>query len=185
MAFIGVRLGKELREKLEMKQYHDDYPSLRWTHPDDLHLTLRFMAEGSESSLDRIVKAMTEYRVEHARFEVKLSHASTFDRDHKGGVLWLGLEEIPDELLSLQKECEALAQSLGYEEETRPYNPHITLGRYRAEDRGLIDQIISRLEDRDRSDWIFELSEISLMKRSKIDCGPIYRDLIRRPFEGK
>jgi 2'-5' RNA ligase len=45
-------------------------------------------------------------------------------------VLWLGLE-LPQPMTELQAACEASAVAAGFSRETRPFSPHLTLGRWR------------------------------------------------------
>jgi 2'-5' RNA ligase len=185
MAFIGIRLNEDLRHRLNLTSLQNEFRSLRWTHISDLHLTLRFMADGTEESLERILRAMTHYKVKHDNFTLKISHASTFEQKNGAGVLWLGFEDIPPALRALQEEFEDMAVSLGYERELRPFNPHITIGRYKAEDLLLVEEIVNRLAKFDKSEWTFEVKEVSLMKRRKNAGDSVYHDLILRRFEGR
>jgi 2'-5' RNA ligase len=45
-------------------------------------------------------------------------------------VLWLGIE-LPASLLALQAGCESAAVAAGFPRESRPWSPHLTLGRWR------------------------------------------------------
>jgi 2'-5' RNA ligase len=45
-------------------------------------------------------------------------------------VLWIGLE-VPAPVLDLQRACERAARAAGFEREARPFQAHLTLGRWR------------------------------------------------------
>jgi 2'-5' RNA ligase len=60
---------------------------------------------------------------------------------------------------------------LGFERETRPYEPHLTLGRMRGRPASL--DLPAEVGD----DLLFEVRRIELTQSTLTDTGPIYRTI--------
>ena len=90
----------------------------------NLHITLHFLGN------------MTEEQLNCARQQaaaVKLSpfslNINRFGRFKQAGILWLGPDHVPDELVELHQQLGAALDICGYQPEAREYRPHITLMR--------------------------------------------------------
>ena len=112
--------------------------------PENLHLTLRFF--GPERGLvDRgRIAALLRERLEaccSGPLTLKASEVSAFGSLRRARIVWVGLAEEgvsegeSGRLFLLQREVEAVARDLGLPPETRPFVPHVTLGRLRVPSR--------------------------------------------------
>ncbi len=100
-------------------------PGVRWTQPDQLHLTLVFIGDVNPALLLPLQEALQE--VPFYPFSTACQQIGTF----RSGVIWLGVEPVP-ELLQLEKEVRRqLRQFSEIRLEGRKYLPHITLGRFK------------------------------------------------------
>jgi 2'-5' RNA ligase len=72
---------------------------------------------------------------------VTFDHLGAFPHPRRATVLWLGVSTGVDRLGELAADCEDAAQAIGYEPESRPYRPHLTLSRIRPDQdlRPLVD----------------------------------------------
>lgn len=104
-------------------------PFKKWVHPDDLHITLKFIGEVAPSAVPAIETALARIAARSNPFALKLSGAGTFGAPQAPRVLWAGLGGKLQPLKSLQADVESELAELGYEPENRPYSPHITLAR--------------------------------------------------------
>jgi RNA 2',3'-cyclic 3'-phosphodiesterase len=96
----------------------------RIVHPDNLHITLHFIGNVNQKKLNCLHKAAQKVKAEC--FDLELNHFGYFQ---KPKVLWMGLKQKPESLISLHK---LLGESLGkcdYQVEKRDYAPHVTLMR--------------------------------------------------------
>lgn len=178
MAFVGIRLDKQVISSFNLKPLRDSFPRLEWSHTGDLHLTLRFFPERKPEDLAQLLSTLPSFTSPVEPFVLEIKGAGTFDRDHKGGVLWLGLKTIPAALCSLQQELELFAQKLGYLPEPRSFNPHITIARYRAVNRADATAVIAEIERNPTFRQSVDVREIALMKRANTDEGVRYSDLL-------
>jgi len=90
----------------------------------NLHLTLAFLGPRTAAELDCLQAAAGEVRAEP--FELELDFLGGWARKR---IQWLGTSHIPAALTALVAALNAALAGCGYEPESRPYAPHITLSR--------------------------------------------------------
>jgi 2'-5' RNA ligase len=103
---------------------------LRWTRPEALHLTLKFLGETAPEALDDITRVISEAAALTAPFTLRLHGTGAFPSLARPRVLWIGADPAP-ELLRLQAEMGHALEPLGFAPEPGPFRPHLTLGRVR------------------------------------------------------
>jgi len=134
-AFIAIPLPDSLLEELitVQKSLKKQTPrrSIRWTKPEGIHLTLKFLGDISTDSLPDIKQALT-FVAQHAPASLfTAKELGCFPRPSRPRVLWVGVQEPTGRLAALQKAIEEAMESLGFEPERRKFHPHLTLGRVR------------------------------------------------------
>ena len=96
----------------------------RRTTRDQWHLTLQFLGD---ADIDAVVSALDGFSVPGGR--VRLGGAGAFPKERRASVLWLGVMEGHDVLAALASAVAQRLAPLGYEPESRPFRPHLTLAR--------------------------------------------------------
>lgn len=102
---------------------------IKWVDPAQIHLTLHFFGPTSSEAVDKIVSCVEPLAKSSAPLELALGEIGYFPGREKPRVIWVGLNGDVAELCVLQKEIEENLQGSGFVCETRPFHPHITLGR--------------------------------------------------------
>ena len=130
--FIGIPLaavviGELAAVSARLKSRED---GLRWAGPESWHVTLQFLGNTGPEKYACLVARLREVR--SPAVPVRLEELGFFDR---AGIFFAGVGLTP-ELLSLQQRVTAATARCGFVPETRPYHPHITLGRGKGEGRG-------------------------------------------------
>lgn len=92
--------------------------------PGNLHLTLHFLGNIELSRVD-CFRQQAEI-VSADRFSLEINRMGYFKKPR---VLWLGCEQLPDQLIQLHASLGAQIQACGFRQEQRPYHPHITMAR--------------------------------------------------------
>ncbi|MCO6414455.1 MAG: RNA 2',3'-cyclic phosphodiesterase [Thiogranum sp.] len=99
-----------------------------WTqHPipgANLHMTLAFLGNRTTAERQCFSEAVSTVRCN--AFELLLDYCGAWPRR---GISWLGASRIPEELMHLVRQLNAVLQPCGYEPEKRRFIPHITLSR--------------------------------------------------------
>ena len=133
--FIAIDLPEDLRAALAGEQ--DRFRALsagtrdiRWTVPESLHLTLKFLGEVSP---DRVpaVTAVLESIGPFTAFEIEVRGFGFFPDARRPSVFWAGLNA-PANLDYLARKVDQALAALGFPREKRPFTPHLTLARFRA-----------------------------------------------------
>jgi len=128
--FIAVPIPAAVRNVIghlqtELRQL---IPGFRWSNPDNLHLTLRFLGDQPEECLEKLCKIMLSVGDSSSCFQLTISGIDAFPSWHRGRVLWLGVEE-PEPVRQLHRKLSEGLLQVGIPEEHRRFHPHLTIGR--------------------------------------------------------
>jgi 2'-5' RNA ligase len=139
-AFVAVFPPPEVREALaDAARSLPVTGKVRFTAPASIHLTLKFLGDVREADLTRVAEALEPVRERHGPFEAEISGFGAFPSKGRARILWAGVGEGSDDLISLSRDVEDFLEPLDFERENRPYVPHLTLGRARGRPAKLED----------------------------------------------
>jgi len=130
--FVAIPLPQPVKAAIRRLQtgLKPSMPAIRWSAPDNLHLTLRFLGDQPEDSLEKLGDTVLSVGDSICCFSLTFSGIDAFPSWHRGRILWIGLEQ-PELVSQLhQKLSDGLLQ-IGIPEESRPFRPHLTIGRCR------------------------------------------------------
>jgi len=121
-------------------------PRLRWTRPEQRHLTLQFLGPVADSAVESLTESVAESVRRVPPFTVALGGAGAFPSARRASVVWVGVATGTEELGELAGAITAATAPLGFATEDRPFRAHLTLARVnRARDlRALVDQLSER-----------------------------------------
>ena len=103
-------------------------PLIRWVAPQNVHLTLKFLGDGSPANLQRLAGSLQVEAVSHEMFSMSIGGLGAFPTQRRARVIWIGLEA-PPALAALQHALDSATAQLGFPREERPFSPHLTVGR--------------------------------------------------------
>lgn len=112
-------------------------PAIRWTHPENLHLTLAFLGEIPEEELEMLGKAMLSIGDSFAPLTVHAGGLGAFPGSNRPRVVWLGLQGGPS-LAALQAAVVRKLRQLDLTWDDKPFKPHLTLARLRQSEPQLM-----------------------------------------------
>jgi len=182
-AEIGERLAgraADLIRDLE-KRAADAAPRARvtWLTPDRLHITIRFIGEVDDVRAAAIAAAL-QLPLDVGPFDLTLNGTGAFPKRGPPRVLWAGIEQGRDALITVEREISSRLTAFGIPPEGRPYSPHLTLARVR-EAKGLRSAaLLEGLED--RSLGTTHIEAITLFQSRLSPKGPTYVPLLRTPL---
>ncbi|MBD8006027.1 RNA 2',3'-cyclic phosphodiesterase [Bacillus norwichensis] len=119
---VKVHLSK-ISEQLKMS-----FPFKSWVHPEDYHITLAFLGNADQRRLAESVLNVKEALTNVHSFQVGLNQVGTFGRPNLPRILWVNTTESPS-LAEVRNNVYTSCIEAGFELETRPFKPHITLAR--------------------------------------------------------
>ncbi|GIW42243.1 MAG: RNA 2',3'-cyclic phosphodiesterase [Candidatus Binatia bacterium] len=132
-AFVAVPLGHEVAREVSalLEDLARTGVDVRWVRPEGLHCTLKFLGLVEKTDLEALSEKLRAPLASVGPFPVRVRGIGAFPSWKNPRVLWLGLEGEP--LGRLAEIVETEAASLGFPRETRPFRPHLTLGRFRSQ----------------------------------------------------
>jgi 2'-5' RNA ligase len=131
-AFIAFPVDDLLREKLAALQAElaPGLPKLRLARPSECHVTLRFLGSVDPSLFGALEGSVRSAAESCPRGDARVAGLDLFPERGSPRVLVVGVE-LPPPMIAFQAACEAAAASLGLAPESRPFRPHLTLGRWK------------------------------------------------------
>lgn len=148
---------------------------VRWVRPETLHLTVKFLGELREPAVDEVRKVLRSVVPRHPVFSVKISGIGGFPSLRRPKVLWAGVSSL-GELTEFQSDLDGELARSGFEADSRPYVPHLTLGRIRS---GLSESLPGLQEMAAHVFGKVEFRQVVLKESRLSASGPDYADLLR------
>lgn len=104
---------------------------VRWSPPEQWHLTLAFLASVGADRVDGLASALERIAAGTAPLRLVLRGAGVFPRPDRARVVWAGLAGDTGELGELARACRGTAADLGLDVAEGSFHPHLTLARAR------------------------------------------------------
>lgn len=190
-AFIAIDLPDSIRKVLGQQQTNFQTAlcqanpakpkrdsDIRWTHPEGIHLTLKFLGEITDAQVQQVTESLSALRP-FENFSVEIKGFGFFPSAARPRVLWAGVQA-PPELAQLALDVEHTMEKSGFPREQRAFNPHLTLARFRAPAprpnlRALVEQ------QGDATLGRFEITQFFLFESKLSPRGAEYRKVVRFP----
>lgn len=146
---------------------------MKWVDPRQYHLTLKFLGEVQEAMIPRVEAALSRAAPGHGPFELECSGVGAFPRVQLPSVVWAGCKSGAVTLSNLAARVDAEMATVGFAPETRPFSPHLTLGR--ARERGSAPALTAAIQQLSASYFgTIQVDRILLMKSVLTPRGPVY-----------
>ena len=174
---LNLKKIAELQQRLK-RQGGD----IKWVRPESMHITLKFLGDVNQNQIPSIADSITGAVRNISRFSVSIEGTGTFPNDRRPRVIWTGVREGADVLITLAKRVDKVCSAIGFETETRPYKPHLTLGRVRS-----VKNIQSTIDTLNRDMFhagVFDVNSIFIMKSDLKPQGAVYSVLKTIKLEG-
>jgi 2'-5' RNA ligase len=123
--FVAIDLPEQQRRDLEAI-CHGLPAETRWTPPEQLHLTVRFIGEVDDHLFSSTRHTLAE--IPFTPFWLQIQGLGHFPPGRQAKILWAGVAESP-QLDQLQRLIENRLVQLGLAPENRPFHPHLTIAR--------------------------------------------------------
>ncbi len=132
--FIALDIGDDIRRGLAeaQKRLKTIGARVSWVAPDKMHLTLLFLGDTLEEQVPRLSAILDGETGKSPPFTLNVAGAGWFGSERSPRVLWAGIPDPPEPLMTLQQRIREEVSRLEYPLEIRPFTPHLTLGRVRG-----------------------------------------------------
>ncbi len=149
---------------------------INWVKPDNIHLTLKFIGNTPNEDVPKIIDGVGEMLKNHKSFTMDFNRTGIFGSRYAPRVLWLGMQNTPQELYDLEEDTLTTFDNLGYLRDRQNFVPHITLGRIKELcEKQYFQKIVSGIEQ--KSYIKQEVNEIILFQSILRPEGAIYKEV--------
>jgi len=139
--FVALILNNHILDEI-IKFRENIYPNneiTKWENKEKLHITLKFLGEVEEDNIPQIVNKLGSTINLHDKIEIYFSNIRIIYKYSIPKILWLGVK-LTQQLNKLYLDINNILNDVGFENEKRKFNPHITLLRIKG------NEDISKLE---------------------------------------
>jgi RNA 2',3'-cyclic 3'-phosphodiesterase len=125
--FVAIDLPDSTRQLLE--GIDPQIRGVRWTEPDQMHLTLGFFGDVPEEVELKLREKLST--IEFGSFFLPVNGVGMFSSRGAPKIIWIGVGKAHPHLFQIHKRVQEAALAAGIEPELRPWHPHITIARCR------------------------------------------------------
>lgn len=163
--FVGLTPPAEVVETLRIATaaLHELAPDLRWTRPEQWHVTLAFLGEVGDDVVAELARRLARTATRHPPLSLSIGGGGRFG--HR--VLWTQVQGDRDGLRKLAGAAAAAARRCRLPVEHRRYHPHVTLAR--ADGGTDLRPLVERLSTWQGLPWV--ANRLHLV-RSRLGAAP-------------
>jgi len=178
-AFIAVTLPPEVRQFLTALQSKvksaADVP-VKWVETENLHLTLAFLGNTDEARIPAILEVMQAATGGARPMTLKVAGLGVFPNPRRPRIVWAGLAGDVPGLQKVQRALTGELQPLGFVPDTKPFRPHLTLGRVRDSASSAQSEALGRaVAGLDAGgERTFGVAGLYLIRSQLTQRGPVY-----------
>ncbi len=177
-AFVGIPIEGKVNRDISTWAggLAGGLPGVKWVEGHNLHITLRFLDEISNSQATGIARMLSGVALRHSPFLINVEGAGVFPDRGDPKVVWVGVKG--NGLKGLYESINSALLPLGWPDEVRPFRPHVTVGRFRypASREGVLSAISTA---RGRLWGEIPVEQFCLFKSVLTPSGPVYTVLDR------
>ncbi len=173
-AFLALELPNQALKFLDeilavLKQSRAD---VRWTRSGSIHITMKFLGNIEVSRISDVERAIDPVVRSQAPFATSISGLGVFPNLRHPRVIWAGFDDSLGHLEKMAGLIDRELENLGFERETRPYSPHLTLGRTKT-DEGQ-DRLVDLIRNLECKGPSFDVDRATLFQSILSPNGPRY-----------
>jgi 2'-5' RNA ligase len=138
---------------------------LKWTKPEQIHLTLQFLGSVSGQLIGQFASGLENVTANFPVFQLRAESLGCFPSERRLKILWAGLTGDLEQLDSLKANLDIRFRTLGFVPEKRKFHAHLTLARFgnlKSTDARRLTQEFTRWRCEPFGEW--KVREISLMQ---------------------
>ena len=173
-SFISVDLDEaSIKDRISKVQQDLERTgaSLKIVQPEIMHLTLRFLGEIPQATVQEVTEAMSSTRF--APFEVEFAGVGVFPNIRRISVVWIGITRGQEQLADIFQQLEPKLRRIGLPPDNKGFSPHLTIARVKS---GLNkEQLAKSVESMGEVEFgKMEVKAVRLKKSTLTPRGPIY-----------
>ena len=132
-AFIAFDLeNEEVKKKLTEVQslLTKTRADIKLVELENIHITMRFLGDITPAMVDKVYGEIK--RIQFKEFKIKIECMGTFPNLNYPRVVWARITQGTDQLQNIFSQLEPNLQKLGFTQDSKGFNPHLTIARVRS-----------------------------------------------------
>lgn len=181
--FIAIPIPRDVRAKIEdaQAQLRRALPDshVRWTRPEQFHLTLKFLGDVEAGRLEALADATREACRGFTPLRLRAGDVGCFPDPRRPRVLWVGVRDETEQLLRLQAAVDLASRPFVAEEKEEHFSSHVTLARFkgiRPADAKALGDAASSLKDKPLGEWL--ACEVEIIRSRLSSAGARHETLL-------
>lgn len=181
--FIATPIPSNLKHALHQHCLHLQtlLPFQKWIHPDDYHITLKFLGDTPDAKIVDITQQLQAIAVQCPSYSLSLGDLGAFGPPQSPQILWAGLQGDVDSLTRMQQRIEQQLTTIGFPVEERAFRPHLTIARRYAGKQPFNRQLLPTIQKTEQIRLPWSEQKIVLY-RSHLNRSPMYEAIARFPL---
>jgi 2'-5' RNA ligase len=173
--FIAIKLPEHVIKTLaELQKDLNKYDCrMKWTRPENIHLTLKFLGDISPDEVDPVCRVVDSSVSGFAPIKLRAVSVGFFPGIRRAKVLWSGISGQTDRLEKLHHAIDNGLHPFGFTRGKRRFTGHLTLGRFKGQaDSELLIDMMKANADTISDEFIADA--VFVYKSDLKPSGPIY-----------
>ncbi|NRD76162.1 RNA 2',3'-cyclic phosphodiesterase [Bacillus sp. BRMEA1] len=181
--FFAVKLPEDIKQimKSHMGTMKESIPFSRWVHYLDLHITLAFLGAATKEKLSNADNYVKQALEDVKAFTLNIDHLGFFGKEDSPRVFWAATMESL-ELNDIRNKVFSACEQAGFQLESRPFRPHITLARKWGRETPFHGGLLQVWEEIQSQPLSFQASEVVLYQ-TRVHQSPKYETLKIYPLQ--
>ena len=177
--FVAVEISAAIRARANgiIDALGGSAADVTWVEPHNLHLTLKFLGDVHQREIVDVCRAVARGASQVAPFSLEVHGAGAFPNAARPRTVWLGAAEGAAQMVVLHDRVEAALADLGYREEHRRFQTHLTIGRVRGAGPGITELGGLLQQQADVSVGSMDVQKLTVFSSTLTATGPIYEVL--------
>ena len=173
-SFIAVDLDDAtIRERIVIAQkgLEATRAQLKIVDPNILHLTLRFLGEIPQTTVEHVKEALGAVRF--STFEAEFTGLGAFPNLNRINVVWVGITKGSEQLNEVFHQLEPKLRQLGLPPDDKGFSPHLTIARVRSGlNRAALAEYVAGMQEQQFGKMT--VKAVRLKRSVLTPKGPIY-----------
>jgi 2'-5' RNA ligase len=162
----------------EVERLRKSNSGFKWTQPENLHFTLKFLGEIEPVRLAGLEQDLSTVAIGVNSFQLQLGQAGFFPPKGELRIIWIGLNAGANALKRLAEQVEEACHLSGFPRESKPFQPHLTIARARD---GAHPKAPSDFSPQFSS--VTNVTGFSLIESRLYSTGPVYHTITDFPLK--
>jgi len=185
--FLALAVPPEVRQEIGRAQgrlqRHSPPGAIRWTRPDQFHLTLQFLGDVPAAQVAAVETSLAPICATFPSLRLSALGLGFFPSSHQPRVIWAGARDSLGQLSELHRHIAHALRWLAPAERAEPFTGHITLGRFKPGHHAAIPKLLALatgLRDRHFGDW--EAGAVEIVRSTLTSTGAEHTTLAVFPL---